>query len=140
MFAIIRSGGKQFKVTEGMHLKVPTLSSKVGDEVTFSEVLLMSDGSQRYTGTPTVKGARVTAVVIRHGRDDKQVIYKYKRRKNFHVKQGHRQGFTEVEIKSIGIPSAGAKEKAASRAEAKTDGEKKAPAASGEEKTVQEKE
>jgi len=104
MFAIIRSGGKQFKVTEEMNLKVPSLPSKVGDEVAFNEVLLLSDGEKRYSGTPTVRGARVKAVVVRHGRDDKQVIFKYKRRKNYHLKQGHRQGFTEVKIKAIVVP------------------------------------
>jgi large subunit ribosomal protein L21 len=140
MFAIIRSGGKQFKVTEGMHLKVPTLSSKVGEEVTFSEVLLLTDGTNRYTGTPTVKGAKVTGVIIRHGRDDKQVIYKYKRRKNFHMRQGHRQGFTEVEIKSIGIPSAGAKKKAAPKVEEKTADKEKVSAPPSEEQADQEKE
>ncbi len=104
MLAHIRSGGKQFKVTEGMNLKIPSIPSKVGDEVIFNEVLLLSDGDKRYLGTPTIKGAQVKAEVVRHGRDDKQVIFKYKRRKSYHLKKGHRQGYTEVKIKSIVAP------------------------------------
>jgi large subunit ribosomal protein L21 len=104
MLAHIRSGGKQFKVTEGMNLKIPSIPSKVGDEVTFDEVLLLSDGEKRYLGTPTIKGAHVKAEVVSHGRDDKQVIFKYKRRKSYHLKKGHRQGYTEVKIKSIVVP------------------------------------
>ena len=114
MFAVVRSGGKQFKVTEEMRLKVPSLDEKVGDEITFTDVLLLSAGEQRLTGTPTIQGASVTAEVIRHGRDEKQIIYRYKRRKGYQRKQGHRQGFTEVRIKSIAAPKAAGK--AASKA------------------------
>jgi large subunit ribosomal protein L21 len=103
MFAIIRTGGKQFKITEDMKLRVPTLHCKVGEEYTFREVLLLSTGDKRYTGAPTIKGAYAKAEILGHGRDDKQVIFKYKRRKGYQQKQGHRQGYTEVHIKSIGI-------------------------------------
>jgi large subunit ribosomal protein L21 len=107
MFAVVRSGGKQFKVTEEMKLKVPVLDQKVGDEVVFTDVLLLSAGERRLTGNPTIAGASVTAEVLRHGRDEKQTIFRYKRRKGYHRKQGHRQGFTEVRIKSITVPEAG---------------------------------
>jgi large subunit ribosomal protein L21 len=104
MFAIVRTGGKQFKVTEGMKLQVPTIDSKVGEKLTFSEVLLLSAGEKRYSGNPTIKGAKVQVEILRHGRDDKKVIFKYKRRKSYHLKKGHRQGFTEVLIKTITVP------------------------------------
>ncbi len=104
MFAIIRTGGKQFKVSEGMKIQVPTIDSKVGEKCIFSDVLLLSSGDKRYSGNPTIKGAQVTAEILKHGRDDKQVIFKYKRRKSYHLKKGHRQGYTEVLIKTITVP------------------------------------
>jgi large subunit ribosomal protein L21 len=127
MFAVIRSGGKQFKVTEEMSVKVPSLESKVGDEVTFSEVLLISDGEKRYSGNPTIKGAQVKGVVLRHGRDDKQVIFKYKRRKDYHLKKGHRQGFTEVQIKSIAVPGKSSTKRTATDAEKEPEGKETKP-------------
>ena len=140
MFAIIRSGGKQFKVTEGARVKVPSLSSKVGEQVIFRDVLLLSDGTKRYSGTPTIKGAAVTGIVVRHGRDDKQVIYKYKRRKNYHVKQGHRQGFTEVEIQSIATPSSGKAKEKVTEAAGESEGERIEGAAAAEERAEPSKE
>jgi len=106
MFAVVRSGGKQFKVTEEMRLKVPSLDEKVGAQITFTDVLLLSSGEQRLTGTPTIQGASVMAEVIGHGRDPKLTVFRYKRRKGYQRKQGHRQGFTEVRIKSIALPEA----------------------------------
>ncbi|OGF97771.1 MAG: 50S ribosomal protein L21, partial [Candidatus Glassbacteria bacterium RBG_16_58_8] len=91
MFAVVRTGGKQFKVKEDMKIKIPSLPAKVGEEVVFSEILLLTAGDKRYMGNPTIKGAQVKAEVLRHGRDDKQIIYKYRKRKGYHLKQGHRQ-------------------------------------------------
>ena len=100
MFAIIEAGGKQYNVTEGDIIKVEKLSNAVGDKVKF-EVLLVSDGKKLVAGTPTVKGAEVTAEVLSHGKGDKIVVFKYKPKKNERKKQGHRQPWTEIKIESI---------------------------------------
>ena len=100
-YAIIRTAGFQFRVEEGKTLKIPSLEAEVGSKVTFDEVLLSSDGKKVHAGTPTVKGAKVTAHVTRHGKADKIIVFKMKRRKNYAKKQGHRQGFTEVKINDI---------------------------------------
>lgn len=100
MFAIIETGGKQYNVTEGDIIKVEKLSNAVGDKVKF-EVLMISDGKKLVAGTPTVKGAEVTAEVLSHGKGDKIVVYKYKPKKNERKKQGHRQPWTELKIVSI---------------------------------------
>ncbi len=100
MFAIVQTGGKQYNVTEGDIIKVEKLSNAVGDKVSL-EVLLVSDGNKTVAGTPTVKGAEVTAEVLSHGKGDKIVVYKYKPKKNERKKQGHRQPWTELKIASI---------------------------------------
>ena len=100
MFAIIETGGKQYNVTEGDIIKVEKLSNAVVDKVKF-EVLLVSDGKKLVAGTPTVKGAEVTAEVLSHGKGDKIVVFKYKPKKNERKKQGHRQPWTEIKIESI---------------------------------------
>jgi large subunit ribosomal protein L21 len=100
-YAIIRTAGFQYRVEEGKLLKIPSLEAEVGSKVTFDEVLLSSDGKKVRAGTPTVKGAKVTAEITRHGKADKIVVFKMKRRKNYAKKQGHRQGFTEVKINDI---------------------------------------
>ncbi len=100
MFAIIQTGGKQYNVTEGDTIKVEKLSNAVGDKVSL-EVLLVSDNGKVVAGTPTVKGAEVTAEVLAHGKGDKIVVFKYKPKKNERKKQGHRQPWTELKIVSI---------------------------------------
>jgi large subunit ribosomal protein L21 len=100
-YAIIRTGGKQFRVEQGQTLRVPSIETAPGESVTFGEVLLTADGDHIITGAPTVAGAAVTADVVRHARDRKIVVFKFKRRKNYARKQGHRQGFTEVRITDI---------------------------------------
>ena len=100
-YAIIRTGGLQFRVEPGQTLRIPNLAAEVGSSITFDEVLLGSDGSTVHAGTPLVPGAKVTAEVVRHGRGDKIVVFKFKRRKNYARKQGHRQPFTEVKINDI---------------------------------------
>lgn len=100
-YAIIRTGGLQFRAEPGKTIRIPSLEADVGSTVTFDEVLLGSDGSTVHAGTPLVSGARVTAEVVRHGRGDKIIVFKFKRRKNYARKQGHRQGFTEVRISDI---------------------------------------
>jgi large subunit ribosomal protein L21 len=101
MYAIIQTGGKQFRAEPGQTLKVPSLPAEVGDKVTFDQVLLTGGDKGVAVGAPTVAGAKVTAEVIRHGKARKVIIFKWKRRKNYRRKQGHRQGFTEVRIGEI---------------------------------------
>ncbi len=100
MFAIVQTGGKQYNVTEGDIIKVEKLSNAVGDKINL-EVLLVSSDNKVVAGTPTVKGAEVTAEVLSHGKGDKIVVYKYKPKKNERKKQGHRQPWTELKIVSI---------------------------------------
>ena len=100
MFASVQTGGKQYNVTEGDIIKVEKLSNAVGDKINL-EVLLVSNDGKVVAGTPTVKGAEVTAEVLSHGKGDKIVVYKYKPKKNERKKQGHRQPWTELKIVSI---------------------------------------
>lgn len=102
MQAIILTGGKQYRVTEGTVLKVEKLEAEAGDQINLDQVLMLSDGEGGCKiGSPLVAGARVTAQVVEQGRDRKVVVYKYKKRKNYHKKQGHRQSFTRLVIQKI---------------------------------------
>jgi large subunit ribosomal protein L21 len=103
MYAIIRSGDKQFRAEPGQTLRVPSLAAEVGDTVTFDQVLVASTDDGMRLGAPTVDGASVTGEVVRHGKDKKVIIFKWKRRKNYRRKQGHRQKFTEVRIGEIKV-------------------------------------
>ena len=103
MYAIIRTGGRQFRVEPGKTLRIPSLNIEPGQSVTFEDVLLGADGDQVKLGAPVVSGAAVTAEVVRHGRGEKIIIFKHKRRKNYRRKQGHRQGFTEVRVNEINL-------------------------------------
>ena len=102
-YAIIRTGGKQFRVEPGQSVRVPTLPGDAGSSVEFNDVLLANSGKAVKVGVPTLKGASVSAEIVKHGKDDKIVVFKFKRRKNYARKQGHRQGFTEVKIGKIDI-------------------------------------
>ena len=101
MYAVIKTGGKQYKVAAGEKLKVEKLETEVGKTVTFGDVLMIADGDQRKVGAPLVSGGKVTAEVLSHGRADKIRIIKHRRRKNSHKEQGHRQHYTEVRITEI---------------------------------------
>lgn len=101
MYAVFKSGGKQFRAEPGERLKVPSLKVEEGETVTFDEVLLTGDGDEVKVGSPLVDGASVKAEVLGHGRTKKIVVFKRKRRKGYRRKQGHRQGFTEVQINDI---------------------------------------
>jgi large subunit ribosomal protein L21 len=103
MYAIIRSGGKQFKVAEGDTLKVPSIDADVGDTITIDDVLLGGGGDDVKVGAPLLDGASVKAEVVAHGRGEKIVVFKWKRRKNYRRKQGHRQGYTEIRVDSIDL-------------------------------------
>jgi large subunit ribosomal protein L21 len=100
-YAIIRTGGKQFRVEPGQRIRIPSLEAEPGSKVTFEDVLLgAADGNVR-VGGPTLSGAKVTGEVVKHGKGDKIVVFKFKRRKNYARKQGHRQKYTEVRIADI---------------------------------------
>jgi large subunit ribosomal protein L21 len=101
MYAVIKTGGKQYKVAPGEALKVESLVAEVGSQVSFDEVLLVADGEALKVGAPTVAGASVKAEVTAHGRGEKVRIVKHRRRKHYHKEQGHRQNFTAVKITEI---------------------------------------
>ncbi len=101
MFAVIESGGKQHKVVKGDSLKVELLKEDEGSKVEFNKVLMISDGKDSKVGTPYLEKANVIGKVVRHGKSDKVIVFKMKRRKDYRRTQGHRQGFTEVLIESI---------------------------------------
>jgi len=103
MYAIFRTAGKQFRAEVGRKLQIPSLEAEPGAKLTFDEVLLGSDGRTVKAGTPVLKGAKVTAEVVRHGLERKIIVFKQKRRKNYARKQGHRQGFTEIKIDSVDL-------------------------------------
>lgn len=101
MHAIIRTGGKQYRVAEGQTLKIESLPVNPGDSIELSEVLLISDSAGTVIGNPHVVGARVLANVVSNGRGPKIRIVKFRRRKHHRKQMGHRQNYTEVQIKSI---------------------------------------
>jgi len=104
MFAVVRTGGMQFKVVPDETVRVPRLEAEEGQQVTIDEVLLLQDGDRTIVGSPTVSGARVTAEVLAHGKDKKVIVFKMKRRKDYRRTRGHRQGYTELLIKDISLP------------------------------------
>ncbi len=114
MFAIISSGGKQYKVSENTILTVNKLSGTAGDNVEISDVLFASDGKEFSVGEPLIDGAKVNLEIIKQDRDRKILIFKKKRRKNFRRKNGHRQDMTFLQVKSLNIPGFKAKTKAKS--------------------------
>jgi large subunit ribosomal protein L21 len=101
MYAVIQTGGKQYKVEPGQELNVERLDGKVGDEVCFDKVLLVSKEGKVNVGRPVLEDARVVAKVTRQARGPKIIVFKYKRRKGYRKKKGHRQDFTAVKIVEI---------------------------------------
>lgn len=100
MYAIIRTGGKQYKVQEGDVICIEKLDNEVGSTVAF-DVLMLCDGENVKVGTPIVSGAAVNAEILEHGKDKKVIVFKYKPKKNIRKKQGHRQPYTKVKITSV---------------------------------------
>ena len=101
MYAVIKSGGKQYKVAPGEKLRVEQLTADVGAEVVLDQVLMVGEGDSIRVGQPIVTGATVKATVVGHGRGDKVTIFKMRRRKHYQKHQGHRQNYTELKIESI---------------------------------------
>ena len=118
MYAVIKTGGKQYKVSAGDVLAVEKLVAEAGSNVTFSDVLLIGDDKGQTVGTPMVEGASVTAEVLEQGRGDKIVVFKKKRRKNYRRRAGHRQFLTTLRITDVAPKGA---EKATAKAAAKPD-------------------
>ena len=102
-YAIIKTGGKQFRVEPGRTYKIPSVVGEEGGKIEFNDVLLGNDGKNVKTGIPALKGASVTGEIVRHGRGEKIIVFKQKRRKNYARKRVHRQGFTEVRINDISL-------------------------------------
>ena len=103
MYAVIKTGGKQFKVSEGETLKVEKLATEIGKTFNVNAVLTLVDGEKVTIGTPLVAGASVNATVLSHGRGDKVKIFKMHRRKQYRKSQGHRQSYTEIKIDKIAV-------------------------------------
>jgi large subunit ribosomal protein L21 len=101
MYAVIKTGGKQYRVSTGEKLKVEHIPADVGAEIVLDQVLLLTNGDDVQMGTPLVSGAAVTAKVVSHGRGEKVRIFKMRRRKHYRKTQGHRQNYTEIEIVGI---------------------------------------
>ena len=117
MYAVIKTGGKQYRVSAGDKLKVEKLAGDVGSDVTIDQVLMLADGDNVTIGAPVIAGASVQAKVLAHGRGDKVMIFKFRRRKHYRKTQGHRQDYTEIQIGDIATsaskPAKAAKAKAA---------------------------
>ncbi len=101
MYAVIKTGGKQYKVSAGDKIKVEQMPADIGVEITIDQVLAVSNGEQIAVGTPLVAGATVSATVLSHGRHDKVRIFKMRRRKHYQKRQGHRQNYTEILVSRI---------------------------------------
>ena len=101
MYAVIKTGGKQYRVSAGEKLKVESLPAEVGSEITLDQVLMVGEGDSVKMGTPLLAGASVKATVVSHGRGEKVRIYKMRRRKHYRKTQGHRKNYTEIQISGI---------------------------------------
>ncbi len=102
MYAVIKTGGKQYRVTPGDLVKVEKVDGNIGDEVSFDKVLMFSDGDNVNLGKPYLEDIKVNGRIASHGKNRKVVVFKYKRRKGYRRRKGHRQDFTLVKIEDIG--------------------------------------
>ncbi len=107
MYAVIQTGGKQYRVAEGETLRVEKLEAATGDKLTFDPLLFADDGGGVQIGRPLLSSVKVEAEVLEQGRGSKIIIFKYKRRKSYRRKQGHRQPYTALKITSIAVTAAG---------------------------------
>ena len=101
MYAVIKAGGKQYRVSPGQNLKIEQVQADVGATIVLDQVLMVADGEAVQVGTPTVAGAKVSATVVSHGRGPKVRIFKMRRRKHYQKTQGHRQNYTEIRVDAI---------------------------------------
>lgn len=117
MYAVIETGGKQYRVQEGDVLSVEKLPVSAGDKVTLDKVLVYSDGKAVKVGTPYVNSAKVETTVVENGKGEKVIIFKYKSKKDYRKKQGHRQPYTMLQVDSIGVVKKAAAKKATKAAD-----------------------
>ena len=117
-YAIVETGGKQYKVAPGQKIDVDALGATSGEEIELSRVLLIADGKDTVVGTPTIDGARVVATCLSEGKADKVIVFKYKPKVRYRRKKGHRQLFSKLEIKEIVKPGEEAAPKKAARKQA----------------------
>jgi len=103
MYAVFKSGGKQYEARPGHVVRLEKLSGNVGDPIVIGEILLFSDGEKVQVGMPLVEGVTIQGRIVEHGRNRKIVIFKHKRRKDYRKKQGHRQYFTAVRVEEIAL-------------------------------------
>jgi large subunit ribosomal protein L21 len=103
MYAVIKTGGKQYRVSSGEKVKVEQMAAEVGSQITIDQVLMVADGDKITIGTPLVKGAKVQATVVDQGRADKIHVFKMRRRKQSKKQQGHRQNYTEIQVDQIAV-------------------------------------
>ena len=103
MYAVVETGGKQYRVAAGDRMVIERLETEAGNPVTFDRVMLLNDGNQIRVGAPTVEGASVVADVVEHKRGDKKIVWKMKRRQGYRLKRGHRQEVTVVKVKEIKV-------------------------------------
>ena len=115
MYAVIKTGGKQYKVSAGDYLKVEKLDGDVGSKIVIDKILMVADGDDVTIGSPLVAGAKVNATVLSHGKGDKVMIFKFHRRKHYRKTQGHRQSYTEIQIDDINGKGAKAEAKPAAK-------------------------
>jgi large subunit ribosomal protein L21 len=101
MYAVIKTGGKQYRVTTGEKIKIEQIPADVGSQITLDQVLMVGEGESVKVGNPLVSGAKVTATVVSHGRGQKVRIFKLRRRKHYQRTQGHRQNYTEIRVDTI---------------------------------------
>jgi large subunit ribosomal protein L21 len=101
MYAVVKTGGKQYRVAPGENIKIEQLQADVGATIVLDQVLMVADGEAVQVGTPTVAGAKVSATVVAHGRGPKIRIFKMRRRKHYQKTQGHRQNYTEIRVDAI---------------------------------------
>jgi large subunit ribosomal protein L21 len=101
MYAVIKTGGKQYRVVAGEKLKVEQITADVGSEIVLDQVFMVAEGDNIKVGAPLVNGAKVTATIISHGRGEKVRIFKMRRRKHYQKRMGHRQNYTEIQISGI---------------------------------------
>ena len=131
MYAVIETGGKQYRVAPGESVQVELLEAEPGKEIIFDQVLMVS-GDECVVGAPRVEGAKVIAELVEHGKGDKVIIFKYKRRKHYQRKRGHRQNYSEVRIKEIMVGDKALTETKAKDAPAKEPAKPAEPAAPAE--------
>ena len=138
MYAVIKTGGKQYKVAEGDVLRVEKLSADAGEMVSFQQVLMLGDDKGSTVGRPTVSGAEVTATVLEQARDDKVIVFKKRRRQNSRRKNGHRQSHTVLRVTKISAKATATKSRARAKKPSATEKDGKLEASSASKKAASE--